>query len=227
MNIQCPYIMSFELDSSLGGLPKPTVRWWWARSALILSLLLVAGCDSESLDSKVQDPAITAADISGPQVWGTADNVMQVKHLYFSAQPDDTGLVAAGAAGVGVVINLREPEEMTWDEASAVTQQSLAYYQVPLAGEGASFSRDAMQRVSELVKANHDKQIWLHCSSGNRAAAWLAVHLVQDHNMAVDQALARAREVGITKPEVEARVRTYLAAPVASDMTVEERAESG
>ncbi len=160
--------------------------------------------------------AVTEADISAAQTWGKADNVVQVKHLYFSAQPDAAGIKAAKDAGVEVVINLRNSEEMDWDEAGAVIEAGLTYYQVPISGDGPGFDQSSMQRISALVKKHHAQPLWLHCSSGNRASAWLAVHLVQDHHMDVDQSIALAQKAGLTSAEIEKRVRTYVA-PAPSD----------
>ena len=154
--------------------------------------------------------AVTDADISGPQVWGAAKNVVKVKHLYFSEQPDAAGISEAKNAGVEVVINLRSPQEMDWDEAGAVTQEGLTYYQVPISGEGSSFDSGSMRRISELVQQHHGQPIWLHCSTGNRASAWLAIHLALDHHMNVDQSIVLARKSGLTKSDLETRVRTFL-----------------
>ena len=155
--------------------------------------------------------AVTEADISAARTWGKAENVVQVKHLYFSAQPDATGIKAAKDAGVEVVINLRHSEEMDWDEAAAVKEAGLTYYQVPITGDGPGFDQSSMQRISALVKKHHQQPLWLHCSSGNRASAWLAVHLAQDHHMDIDQSIALAQKVGLTSDELEKRVRTYVA----------------
>lgn len=153
---------------------------------------------------------VTDADFSDPQIWGAAENVVKVKHLYFSAQPDAAGINAAKDAGVEVVINLRSPEELDWDEAGAVAQAGLTYYQVPISDEGPAFDEKSMQRISALVKKHHSQPLWLHCSSGNRASAWLAVHLVQDHRMDIDESIELARKAGLTNAELEARVRTYV-----------------
>jgi uncharacterized protein (TIGR01244 family) len=160
--------------------------------------------------------AVSEADISAAQIWGKAENVVQVKHLYFSAQPDAAGINAAKDAGVEVVINLRGSEEMDWDEAAAVEEAGLTYYQVPISGDGPGFDQSSMQRISALVKKHHQQPLWLHCSSGNRASAWLAVHLVQDHHMDIDQSVALAQKVGLTSAELEKRIRTYVA-PSPSD----------
>lgn len=159
--------------------------------------------------SATASPAITPADVEAPVTWGAAKNVTHLRHLWFSGQPDQETLQLAKGRGVTVVINLRDPGEYDWDEEKAAQDLGLVYYDVPVAKEGA-FSPAAFDRIESLVKTHHSEQTLVHCSSGNRAAGWLAVHLVEKHQMPVDDALSVGREAGITKPAIEAKVRSYL-----------------
>ena len=171
--------------------------------ALTLTLALFGGCATGPTQLGV-------ADVHGPLEWGSADNVMQVSRLYFSAQPDAEGLRAARDGGVTAVINLRPQDEMEFDEAGAARAAGLVYYQVPVSGSGESFDRAAFARIGELVRAHPNEAMLLHCSSGNRAAAWLAAHLVDDHGLSPAAALPVARRAGLTRPEVEQRTLRYL-----------------
>jgi protein tyrosine phosphatase (PTP) superfamily phosphohydrolase (DUF442 family) len=173
--------------------------------ALLLGVVAAAGCASAPHELSVED-------VTGPQSWGSASNVMHLSRLYFADQPDEQGLQAARANGVTTVINLRSAGETTFDGASAAREAGLAYFEVPVSPAGASFDRAAFQRISALVAARPDETILVHCSSGNRAGAWLAAHLVEDHGMSVDAALPIARRAGMTRDDVEARVRRYLGA---------------
>jgi protein tyrosine phosphatase (PTP) superfamily phosphohydrolase (DUF442 family) len=191
-------------------------------AAAELDLLLSAGAVSKGnvgadagdcvVEPKVEreTPAVSAADIGAAEAWGGASNVVSVKHLYFSEQPDAATLIEARDRGVGVVINLREPSELDWDEARAATDSGLTYYNVPIAAAGSSFDAATMEEISMLVQKHQDQKILLHCSSGNRASAWLAIHLVNDHGMGVEPSISLARKIGLTKPVIEARVREYL-----------------
>jgi protein tyrosine phosphatase (PTP) superfamily phosphohydrolase (DUF442 family) len=85
----------------------------------------------------------------------------------------------------------------------------MQYEQVPVPG-GEPLPRDALERVEAIVAAEPGRPVLLHCSSGNRAAAWLATHLVTRHGMEVGDALAVARRAGLTKPDMEEKVRAYL-----------------
>ena len=150
------------------------------------------------------------SDVNGPTSWGKAQSVMSIKHLYLAGQPDQVGLEAAAAAGVEVMVDLRGPSEAKWDEGEAVEGLGLTYHNVPVSRGSDTFSRDAMERIEEIVAEHRGQKILLHCSTGNRAAGWLATHLVTRHGLETDAAVEVARKAGMSKPKIESRVRNYL-----------------
>jgi protein tyrosine phosphatase (PTP) superfamily phosphohydrolase (DUF442 family) len=152
---------------------------------------------------------ISADEVKGPVHWGSAERVTHLRHLWFADQPDAAGFELARAAGVAVVINLRAPSELDWDEKAAVEKLGMTYYNVPVAGP--RFEKSAFERIEELVSQNEDAQVLIHCASSNRVGGWLATHLVEKHGMSVEDALVVGRRAGITKQGVEDGVRAYLA----------------
>jgi len=169
-------------------------------------MLLAAGAVAAAGADEIRRDELAAA-----QTWGGVDNVVGVRNLYFSAQPDLAALQAARQHGVGVVINLREPGETDWDEQQAATDLGLAYYNVPISRSGPGFVSADLDRISALVADNSDTRILLHCSSGNRAAAWFATHLARDHGMAAADAIELAEKAGMTSDGLKQRVTDYLA----------------
>ncbi len=153
--------------------------------------------------------AISPGDVEAPVAWGAA-NVTHLRHLWFSGQPDLRALEEAVEHGVKIVINLRGPSEDDWNEKEAAEGLGLVYYNVPMAKKE-PFSAEAVVRVEALVKNHPGEPALIHCSSGNRAAGWLAVHLVEEHDMTVDDALEVGRKAGITKGAIENKVRDYVA----------------
>jgi len=164
----------------------------------LLAALLVAptGCGERSAEGALR--------------WGSAGDVKQYASFYLAGQPDAAGLAAARDAGVAVVIDLRDPSEHDWDEAAAAEAIGLQYHNVPVSGR--ALSREAMQRIDAIVRENEGEEILLHCASGNRAAAWLAIHLVEGEGMDVDEALAIGRRTGISKDAIAENVTAYLEA---------------
>lgn len=171
-------------------------------STLLLYLVLL-GCATT-------EQQITQEQVSQPESWGKSTQVTQLRHLFFSNQPDTEALVEAKERGIGVVINLRAPSESDWDEESAAKGLSLAYFNVPVSGT-APFSPAAINQIDALVKLHSDKKILMHCSSGNRAAGWLAIHLASQHGMETAEAMQVANKAGITKEGIRDKVRQYIA----------------
>ncbi len=171
-------------------------------AGLLVAVAGLSGC------SQVPD---SLPRVSGPLGWAGTGGVMQAGALYFSGQPDAAGFEAAREAGVDLVIDLRMPGEREWNEADTVSGLGMQYLNVPVCREGPGFDRDAMERLHALVAEEPDRKILLHCSSGNRASAWYAVHLVEHYDLPVDQALEVAGRTGLDRPALMGRVREYVA----------------
>ncbi len=175
-----------------------------------LMLLLIAASLSLGLAGACESPDSGA--VEGPFVWGGVRNVTRLGNLWFAGQPDLAGLEAARENGVAVVINMREPGEMGWDEAGAVEALGMRYFSVPVSPRR-PFSPQAFDRIEAILEANPDQQILLHCGSSVRVGAWLATHLVRRDGMSVDEALATAREAGLTHQALAKKVRDCLEEP--------------
>lgn len=174
--------------------------------ATVAGAVLILLC--QSIPTAAGEP-VTPEDVVGPYVFGSAQNVMRLHHLWFAGQPDAVGFAAARDAGIAVVIDLRAPRERSWDEAPVVTGLGMSYYNVPVTGD--AFEPTVFAEIERIVQENHDDEILIHCASSNRVGGWLAVHLVLYHGMNEEDALAVGRRAGITKPSIEERVRAYFA----------------
>jgi uncharacterized protein (TIGR01244 family) len=135
---------------------------------------------------------VTQDDVIGPEYWGAASNVTHVRHLYFSEQPDRAALQRAKENGISTVINLHEPDESDWNEQVVVEQLGLTYINVPISSQSNTLDPQAIAAISAAVEASNGAPVLLHCSTGNRAAAWFAVHLVEDHRLSGYDALSLA-----------------------------------
>lgn len=144
------------------------------------------------------------------EVWGEDTNVLQYERFYIAGQPDEVALQEADQNGVSVVISLRSESELDWDEKAVSESMGQAFYQVPVNSRSDNLAPGPFDQITEIVAANPDAKIMVHCGSGNRAAAWLAVYLSEEEGMAPDEAIAVARENGLTNKGLEDKVRTYL-----------------
>lgn len=167
-------------------------------------------CPITQLPTDIVTAGTEQFEVCEPEAWGAAKNVVGFKHLYISSQPDEDTFDIARGKGVLLVINLREPAESDWDDKNAAEQAELSYYNIPISGKAQSFDPAAIKQISTLVQQHKGQKILLYCSSGNRAAAWLAMQLIQEHDVDVEKAILLAKQTGLTSPEIEARVRQYL-----------------
>ena len=172
---------------------------FYART-MMLCILLV-GCTAH---------AVKPADVTGPETWGASNNVTHVENLYFSGQVDAESLHMARMQGVTTIVNARHPSEMDWDEKSVAEDLGLEYISIPISKKSDTFDPETIAQIDTVVGKRKGQKILMHCSSGNRVAAWYAIHLVDKQDMKNDDALDVARKNGLTREGMESRVRTYL-----------------
>ncbi|MBW2271417.1 MAG: hypothetical protein JRH16_22925 [Deltaproteobacteria bacterium] len=151
--------------------------------------------------------AVSPDDVKGPFSWGEASRVTQLGDLFFADQPDRAGFEQAREAGVEVVINLRAPGELDWDEPAAAKELGLTYYNVPITGP--RFDPEAIARIDALVSEHEGSKVLVHCGSSNRVGGWLATHLITQ-GMSTEDAIVVGRRAGITKQGIVDRVETWV-----------------
>jgi uncharacterized protein (TIGR01244 family) len=124
-----------------------------------------------------------------------------------SGQPDELVLRALADEGFALVVDFRrESEDRGIDERETVEQLGMAYANVPVSvPDGVNFDNAA--RLNQLV-AENEGRVFLHCGSGNRAAAIFALRekLLGASN---EKALATGKAAGLTR--LESTVRERLA----------------
>ncbi len=123
--------------------------------------------------------------------------------LHTGGQPTATQLQQAAATGITTVIDLRQPDEdRGFDEAGVTAQLGLHYVRIPVAGATGLTSANVQALHTALAEA--DDPVLLHCASGNRVGALLAL-LKARQGMPVDQALQFGRDAGMTSLETTTR----------------------
>ena len=147
---------------------------------------LVLGCASVADENVV---AVSIADIqASPEVL--------TKHRYISTgQPDEAMLKAAKDAGYAAVIDLRTAgEDRGMNEASAVESFGMSYHLIEVAGaSGVTFEN---ARALDDVMAKIDGPIFLHCRTGNRVGALLALRASME-GASDEEALTLGRAAGL------------------------------
>lgn len=129
--------------------------------------------------------------------------------LFTGGQPSPADWAALKAQGVAMVVNLRTGEEMAGrNEAAEVAAAGMAYVGLPVPGEDA-IDADNARRLWTLLKVS-DAPVFVHCSSGNRTGALLALGAAQSGGMTPEAALEFGRQAGLKGLEPLVRKRLGL-----------------
>ena len=130
-------------------------------------------------------------------------------------QPTPDQIAAAGAAGYKTVINLRPDAEKGFEwEAAAVKAASMTYVSIPVAG-ATGLTKDNVIRLDAALKAAvANGPVLLHCASGNRTGAMLALRAAWVEGKDPAAALAYGEASGLT--HLEPAVKQLLGLPEAA-----------
>lgn len=116
-------------------------------------------------------------------------------------QPGSEQLEAAADSGVGNVINLRpESEDAGFDEAAKLAELGMTYTVLGIAGPQ-DLSADNARKLDKLLEQSGDTTTLVHCGSGNRVGALMALRAAWVQGKSRDQALEVGRQWGLTKLE--------------------------
>jgi uncharacterized protein (TIGR01244 family) len=129
--------------------------------------------------------------------------------LLTGGQPAPSDWAALKAQGVAMVVNLRPDAELGGrNEAAEVVAAGMAYVGIPVAGADAIDATNA-RRLWSLLKAT-EAPVFVHCASGNRVGALLALGAAQSGGMTPEAALAFGRSAGLAGLEPVVRERLGL-----------------
>lgn len=122
---------------------------------------------------------------------------------------DQEKVEALARAGVELVISLQSDDELTFDEALAVQQAGMAYEHLPISGaEG--LKQVNMLEFDKILRQYHGKKTAMHCGSGNRVGAAIALRSGWLRGRKMDTAMARGRSHGLTSLEQEVHNRLLV-----------------
>lgn len=174
-------------------------------TVILVACLLATTIHAESADKSAVNPIYANVD----QVI-EAGTATPVDGLTTAGQPNVAALKVFAESGYVAVIDLRGvDEDRGFDQQYAVEEYGMSYVTLPIEGRGA-ITFDNAKKLDEIL-AEFDGPVLVHCKSGNRAGALLALRA--SLGGADDEAaLALGKEAGITVPGVEEAVREQLAA---------------
>ena len=104
------------------------------------------------------------------------------------------------AAGIGVVLDIRDPmEPRPFDEPAAAQAAGLEYINVPVTS---SLTDELMEALLAVVRDNADRGLLFHCASGNRVAGPMISYLMLDRGLSEDEAIAAGMQMGLRGADI-------------------------
>jgi uncharacterized protein (TIGR01244 family) len=122
--------------------------------------------------------------------------------LLTGGQPTQEQIEAAARAGYRTIINMRGPKESGFEwEAQTVEKLGMTYEHLPVTGKD-SLTREKIEQIDAVLTAALEKgPVMLHCASGNRIGAVMALRAAWIDEMEPEKALAYGRASGMTRTE--------------------------
>lgn len=116
-------------------------------------------------------------------------------------QPNADQLAAAAKVGVRRIINLRPPaEDAGYDEAAQAARLGIDYTVLGIAGSQ-DLNLDNVRKLDALLAQHPGVPTLVHCASGNRVGALMALRAAWLQHKPKAEALAIGRRWGLTKME--------------------------
>ena len=153
------------------------------------------------------------AQVSKPTVAGVTNFAKLETTIACAGATTPAGVAEVKKLGYKAVINLRLASEAGADveaEAAAAKEAGITYLHLPV--NSASPDPAMVDKFLTAVSDPANQPAFVHCASGNRAAAfWMIKRLMVDH-WDVDRASTEAASLGLTNPALKTFATDYAMA---------------
>ena len=114
----------------------------------------------------------------------------------------------ASSPAVNRRFSLRPTDELIWDESAVVRSDGMVFHALPIAGESDITLQNA-RALDTLLRRLGGEPVLVHCSSGNRVGALIALREAALRGAAIDEAIDVGKRWGLTRlePVVRQRIR--------------------
>ena len=144
-----------------------------------------------------------------PARLGSTPNVHAYGSTLMCGQPSPDDFVEAKKRGFRVVISLRQPNEINWNEAATVRQLGMQFHSVPFRAPDTLTDR-VFDETRRLLRESGKSPVLLHCGSANRVGAiWMAFRAL-DHGIALGDAEKEAQRIGLRTDAYRRRALSYI-----------------
>jgi uncharacterized protein (TIGR01244 family) len=184
-----------------------SMRTWTLFVVIAFGAAGVLDAQDAAQQNKDKDPPKTQK--LEPYKCGKVERLHTYDGIFLASQPQRDDFRLAKEGGIKTVINLREKDELDWDEEAFVKDLGMEYHHLPFKSP-AGLTDEVFAKARQVLNNKEKKPILLHCSSANRVGAiWLA-HRVLDHKLGYEDALKEAETVGLKLPAFADKAKDYI-----------------
>lgn len=133
------------------------------------------------------------------------DSIRYIEGNIFSGgQPTPAEFSKLRDKGIKTVINLRPPPETDWDQRALMSGLGIKYINLPIEG-AAGISEENARTLMSLIDQNDDEPLLVHCGSGNRVGALIAMAESKIKQSDVETSINEGKRWGLTRLETKVR----------------------
>jgi uncharacterized protein (TIGR01244 family) len=128
--------------------------------------------------------------------------------IYAAGQPTSEGIRRLEELGIKTIVNLRPIEESgARDESAEAAKFRMNYTSIGLTAN--TITDQKMREFANLIGDKTKYPLFVHCSSGNRAAGMWFLYRVLYETASVPEAMAEAEMLGL-KDELKPKLMEFL-----------------
>ncbi len=173
-------------------------------------LLIASSCASSA-------PVASAPQPPSPSVAPVNSGTKADGRFLFGGAPTAQSIEQAKNDGVKVIISNLSPDEtqqLGFDEAKACAAAGIEWVNIPTKPDHIDVAAvDAFAKVVESTPGDGGAKVLTHCKSGNRAAGLYAAYLARHQKVPLEEAIARAKALGLSKEPTIESVKKVAAEP--------------
>jgi protein tyrosine phosphatase (PTP) superfamily phosphohydrolase (DUF442 family) len=164
-----------------------------------ITLLITAGCSMFETPPELNAGMVNSLPVKSLTQQG--DNA------FSGGQPSQIDFSIMKDGGIQHVVNLRPSNEKDWNENEIVEALGMSYHQLEVAGADDINVANARQ-LGALIKGFDNEAYFVHCASGNRVGALIAINEALANGKDAEQAIKIGKQWGLTT--LEPKVRAVL-----------------
>ena len=135
-----------------------------------------------------------SAPLSSHNVPGINNFGQVTPRLYRGAQPSDKGYDLLQKMGIDIVVNFRNESDQIAYERRAIETRNMKYFSVPWSASDEPSSMQVREFL-EIVRANPDKRIFVHCQKGaDRTGTMMAIYRIATDKWQANEAVKEMHE---------------------------------